>query len=113
MLAEHVEQKLEDFRAEVRLQFDRVGGELKELTQALRDLIRIDGDIRRLGEVTKRIGGQVDEHEKRLRVVEIAGTANHSETKQHDRLLWLIVVAASNLLTGLIVYALTRLPTPT
>ena len=111
MAAEHVEQKLEDFRTEVREQFNRVGDELKELTQALRDLIRIDGDIRRLREAIKRIGGQVDDHEKRLRSAERAGTASHTETKQHDRLLWLIVVASSNVLTGFIVYAITRTPT--
>jgi septal ring factor EnvC (AmiA/AmiB activator) len=106
--AEHVEQQLQEFRAEVRQRFDRVGEDLKELTKALRDLIRLDGDIRRLAEAVKRIGTQVDDHEGRLRAVEANGTAAQADTKHHDKLLWFIVIAASNVVTAILVHALTK-----
>ena len=49
-----LDKKLETFRGEIGERFDRVHDDLKELTKALRDLIRLDGDIRRLQDA---IGG--------------------------------------------------------
>ena len=94
--------------------------ELKEITHALRDLIRLDGDLKRQNDAILRIGKQVDGHEVRLHeietvrlpTIEITGATGRArlttETKHHDRLLILIVSGAASVLTGLVVFLLTR-----
>ena len=64
-----VEQKVDTLTATVFGLRD----EVKELTKALRELIRIDGDIKRLSEAIGRIGGESEDHEARLRVLESRG----------------------------------------
>ena len=70
-------EELDEFKAEVRHRFDRVHEDLKEMTQALRELVRLDGNIKRLEEAVGRIGDEVRDQEKRLRTLEHrgAGTA--------------------------------------
>lgn len=81
-----IQERLDDLRQDFGKRLDVLGGEVKsqlgvvnvelrELTKALRDLIRLDGDIRRLQDAVGRIGRETEDHEKRLRVIESRGTA--------------------------------------
>lgn len=115
-----VERKLEVFRAEASEQFAGVRDEIKELALALRELIRLDGDLKRQNDALLRIGRQVDGHDVRLHEIEtvrlprieLAGATSHAnlktESKHHDRLLVLIAGGLSSLLTGLVMYLLTH-----
>ncbi len=114
-----LEQKLETFRGavgerfdEVGVRFDRVHDDLKDLTKALRDLIRIDGDIRRLQDATGRIGRECEDHEKRLRVLEQdgAGTRVKVGVIGRGQLLLFSTIAAGlgAVFSGVVVYALTH-----
>ena len=104
-----VEEKVEFLRTELGRRFDTVQEELKELTKALRDLIRLDGDIRRLQDAVGRIGRETEDHEKRLRTLEGSGAATQATVKHADRQSWLIITAAASLLSGLVVFLLTHL----
>lgn len=103
-----VESKLDDFRVEVRKRMDTVGDELRELTKALRELIRIDGDIRRIQDAVGRIGRQVDDHEERTRALETAGSAHAVTVKHLSAGQALVLAAGSSMLTGLIIFLLTH-----
>jgi hypothetical protein len=66
-------------REELNVQLAGVRADIKDLTLALRDLIRLDGDLKRIEQAQTRIGRQVDDHEDRLRSVEVGG-AGHAKT---------------------------------
>jgi hypothetical protein len=95
---DNLKQDLNALKVSVNEQFDGVRNDLKELTSALRDLIRLDGDIKRVQDAVHRIGTQVDDHETRLRGVETVGSVNHSRTSAAEKLIYLGLLAASNML---------------
>lgn len=103
-----VQKIVEDLRKEVSGRFDSMQEDIKELTKALRDLIRIDGDIRRLQDSVGRIGRETEDHEKRVRLLEGSGVATQSDIKHADRQSWLLITAAASLLTALVVFLLTQ-----
>lgn len=107
-----LEQKLETFRSEVGERFDRVHDDLKDLTKALRDLIRLDGDIRRLQDAIGRIGRESGDHEKRLRVLEEATAGQRVKVGVIGRgqllIFSTIAAAAGAVFSGVVVYALTH-----
>lgn len=107
-----LEQKIEGLRSEVSARFDLVHDDLKELTKALRELIRLDGDIRRLQDAIGRIGRTSDDHENRLRLVEAAATAGATQSKHLDRTQWLgvttVVALVAALALALLLYLLKR-----
>ena len=117
---QEIERKVEALRSEVGAQFAGVRSDLKEVSQALRDLIRLDGDLKRQNDALLRIGKQVDEHEirlykletVRLPALEIAGATGQAvaktEAKHHNWLLTFIFSAAASLLTALIIFLLTN-----
>lgn len=97
-----LQQKIEGLRAEVSARFDLVHEDLKELTKALRELIRLDGDIRRLQDAIGRIGRTSDDHELRLRTVESAVTTGAVQSKHLDRTQWLGVTSVVSLVSALV-----------
>jgi hypothetical protein len=117
---ETVERKVEELRSEVGRQLGGVREELKELTKALRDLIRLDGDMKRTNDALIRIGKQVDGHETRLHTmetirlpaIELAGATGQAvlktEAKHHNWMLTLLIGGAASIFTGLVVFILTH-----
>lgn len=78
----------EDFQAfkeEVSGQLAGVRADLRDLAQAMRELVRLDGDIKRLSDLTHRVAGESLEHERRIRALEIerAGTAKSIGLWEH------------------------------
>lgn len=69
--------ELNQFKNEVRLQMEGVRADLKDLTKALRELIRLEGSLNGLAKIVERLGRENDDQEKRLRQIEIgaAGTS--------------------------------------
>lgn len=104
-----MEDKLESLRGEVRAGLGELRGDVKELTAALRELVRIDGETKRQNDALRRIGVQTDDHEKRLRVVERGDARAQADLQHHDRRVTWIYTIAGAALSGLLVYAFTRL----
>jgi len=98
-----LEHKLETFRDEIGGRFDRVHDDLKELTKALRDLIRLDGDIRRLQDAMSRIGHESGDHELRLRELEGANATAAVEHRHLDRTQWLGITTVSTIISAIVV----------
>lgn len=110
---ENVERNLEVFRKEVNGRFEALQSEIRELTSALREQVRIDGEIKRVNDALARMGKQIDKLEargddadQRLRNVEQSGAARQSEVRYLDRLTWLPYTVAGSILTGVIVWSL-------
>lgn len=110
---ENVERNLEAFRKEVNGRFEALQAEIRELTTALREQVRIDGEIKRVNDALARMGRQLDKLEgnnealeERVRQVEQSGVAHKTEVRHLDRLAWLPITLASSVLTGVIVWAL-------
>jgi hypothetical protein len=64
-----VEQKLVGLEKTV----NGLRNDVKEISDSLRELIRIDGDMKRIGDAVGRIGKETADHESRLRVLELKG----------------------------------------
>lgn len=63
-------EELNEFKTEVRTQFKEVRKGIADLTDALRELVRVDGNVLRIEEKVDRMGEEVDDHEARIRVLE-------------------------------------------
>lgn len=83
-----VEYKLEMLREEVNARFGEVRTDIKELTQALRELIRLDGDIKRLAETTIRLDKVVGEHEKKISALVVGNLKSTVIVGIHERWFW-------------------------
>lgn len=72
-----LKKELMDFKAEINKQLSGVRTDLKELTKALRDLIRLEGNIAQLSDLVGRHATESRDHEKRIRKIEmqLAGTS--------------------------------------
>lgn len=103
-----LEDKLEDLRGEVGRRFDTVHNDMKDLTKALRDLVRLDGDLHRIQDSVVRIGAQVDDHEQRLRPLETSGAVQGVTVKHISSTQAMFLAAACSLFTGLLIWLLTH-----
>lgn len=97
--------ELESFKSDVSRQFDGVRNDLKELTKAMRELIRLEGDIKRTSDALIRIGRQVDDHDERIRALETSDASERVRVSHSERFIWLII----SLGTGFIGSVLTML----
>lgn len=102
--ADDLKTDMESFKKSINGQLEGVKQELRELTNALRELIRIDGDIKRVQDAMSRIGRQVDDHEIRVRKVENSGSVNATRLSSAERVIWLAIMFA----VGVIQYAVTH-----
>jgi chromosome segregation ATPase len=93
-----IKQDLSELRNEMRESYSGLRSDLKELAKALRELIRLDGDIGRVADLAQRIGKEVDdlaalmradrqELDKRLRTLEQAQVGNSKSAGLVD---WLV-----------------------
>ncbi len=103
-----LESKFESHSRAVNGQLSGVRNDIKELTKALRDLIRIDGEIKNIVTLVSRIGSEVDDHEGRVRVLEKSNVVNSIKIGTGERVYWMLGMVFFNVLTGIIVYVVTR-----
>ena len=101
---DEIKRDLESFKKSIGGRLDGVQSELRELTKALRELIRIDGDIKRVQDAMARIGRQVDDHEERLRTVEVNGAGTGARLGHAERIIWLVVLFASGVLQYMLLH---------
>jgi len=99
-----LESKLENLSQEVGSQLQGVRSDIKDLTKALRDLIRMDGEIKNVAALVSRIGDEVDDHEERMRILEKHSLVNSVKIGAGERTYWMLAVFGLNVLTGVIVY---------
>lgn len=77
-------------------QFVGVRQDIKELTAAFRELIRMDGDLKRINDAMARIGSQVDDHEQRLRFVENGHAGDRVRIGNAERVAWALLLIVFN-----------------
>jgi len=84
---EAIKGELKDFKNDVGKRFDNLHGDLSDLTAAMRDLIKLDGYIQRVADMTNRIGKQADDLEIRIRRLEVSDAGNSKTVGRFDRLI--------------------------
>lgn len=99
-----LESKVESLSQNVNSQLSGVRTDIKELTSALRDLIRMDGEIKNISLLVNRIGGEVDDHEERMRKLEQHSIVNSVKIGAGERVYWMLALVALNVFTGVVVY---------
>ncbi len=103
-----MERKMEALRKDVTRQLDGVRVDIRELTKALRDLIRLDGNIKNVTETVHRMTNQLDDIELRLREVEKTGLVANVKMTFGGRVLMMAAGAGLSVVTGVITYMVTR-----
>lgn len=98
-----VEGKLESFREEVNSRFVEVRSDIRELTKALRDLIRLDGDIKRIQDQMLRLSKVVDQHELYIGDLRLDSNTSTITISKYERLFWFIMAIGSSVLTAIVV----------
>lgn len=93
---------LDGLRTSVNAQLEGMRKDIKDLTSAFRDLVRIDGDIQRTNDALVRIGRQVDDHEERLRSVENSQAADQVRIGSSERMFWVVFSAVVGVATFLL-----------
>lgn len=93
-----IKQDLAELKTEVKDSLSGMRSDIKELAAALRDLIRLDGDLGRVADMANRIGKQVDDLfqllrsevaalDLRLRTVETSQAGNSKSVGLFDSLV--------------------------
>lgn len=96
---DELKRNLDALRENVNEQFSGVREDIKELTAAFRELIRMDGDLKRVNDAMSRIGKQVDDHEERLRRMENGQAADSVRVGTSERMFWIIVTGVVGVVT--------------
>jgi len=96
-----LDTKIGDLRGDV----GDIKKDLRGLTQALRDLIRLDGDIKSLRETVARIGKQIDDNELRMRALEQTSIENATRLTSSAKRAILIWSMVSAIASGIVVAA--------
>jgi len=95
--------EVDELRTEIRslkVGIGEIRQDIKSIVEALKELIRIDGDQKRQDDAIARIGHQVDDQERRLRDVEIATNTNTTKMSGSERLWWLLGMIAVGVVTA-------------
>jgi carbamoylphosphate synthase small subunit len=88
---------MEELRKEMNAQMSSLRDEIKHMTRALTELIRLEGEMKAQTGALTRIGRQVDDHETRIRVTEVNGSVNQSQVSSNERIIWIVVTSLISL----------------
>lgn len=99
---------IDTLRNEVNGQLTGVRSDIKDLTKVLRDLIRMDGEIKNIATLVGRVAGEVDDHEQRLRSLEKSSAINSIKIGQGERLYWLIGSGVMSAIVGVTVFVVSH-----
>lgn len=91
--------EMDEFKAEVRDQIKGLRTDIRELTMAFRDLIRIDTNLKNVDRRVDAIGASVDDHETRLRAIEVSGSG---EKQRINHTHWFVNLLISAVVSGAI-----------
>lgn len=88
-------------------QFKAIRSDIKEISTALVELVRLDGKFNNISELVYRVAKETDDLEKRVRSLESTAGVNNSRIGNTERLVWVLVtgvlgVAFAALKTGVI-----------
>ncbi len=84
---------IERLRSDINNQMSALRGDIKDISKALLELVRLDSVIKNQDMLTKRIGTQVDDHENRIRIGEVKNSEQQSRISSSERIVWLIVTS--------------------
>jgi len=103
-----LESKLESLSHSVNNQLTGVRSDIKDMTKALRELIRMDSEIKNVTTLVSRIGTEVDDHEKRIRMLENTSVVNSVKIGSGERIYWMLAMVAFNIFTGVVTFMVTN-----
>lgn len=66
---QQLDQKIEGLRNDVNRQMSGIQSELKQMTETMQEMVRLEGDQHRLWDAVQRIGKESDDHEHRIRTL--------------------------------------------
>lgn len=93
---------LDQLRKEMSEQFSSMRSDIKEISTALVELVRLEGKFERVNELVYRVASEVDDLEKRVRIVENDNGVSRTKIGNNERLAWLFLTA----LVGMVTYFL-------
>lgn len=94
-----LDEKIETLRKEFNGQMGGIREEIRELTASLREVVRIDGEAKRQGDLLRRLDENVDDLEERVRKLELARASD----KHHEKLINWMYTGVASIVTGLVV----------
>lgn len=107
-----LDSKIEGLRTEVSQQLSGMRAELKQMTELMRELVRLDGDMKRLSDAIGRIGKESEDHENRLRTLtetiatmQVHGAVNSKGVGSLERWLY---IGGGALVSATVTYLVTR-----
>jgi len=80
----------------------RIEKKIDDMSDALRALVRIDERMTSHSDGLARIGKRVDDHESRIRQVEIASAGSQQKLSGTERIVWLFATSAAAVLVYLL-----------
>lgn len=84
---------IERLRSDMNRQMLALREDVKDISKALLELVRLDSVIKNQDGLINRIGSQVDDHEKRIRIGEVKNSEQQSRIGNSERIVWLIVTS--------------------
>lgn len=103
-----LEAKLHNLQQSVQDNFSLVHQDLKELRKALVELVRVQGQVEHILGWVGNQQGKIDSIDSRLREAEQSIVANSTGMRVGSRAAHYLVVAASNVVTAVLVFFVVR-----
>tara|TARA_R100001143_G_scaffold45391_2_gene40712 strand:+ start:18255 stop:18563 length:309 start_codon:yes stop_codon:yes gene_type:complete len=92
-----VSEDLNRIRQEMSDQFKAIRSDIKEISTALVELVRLDGKFNSISELVNRVAIETDDLEKRVRSLENNAGVNNTRIGNSERLVWVLVTATLGL----------------
>jgi len=85
--------EMDQLRKEMTEQFSAMRGDIKEISVALVELVRLEGKFERVNELVYRVASENDDLEARVRKIEQDSGINKSRIGNTERLAWMFLSA--------------------
>lgn len=90
-------EDLVQLRKEMTDQFSAMRSDIKEISHALVELVRLEGKFERVNELVYRLATENDNLEKRLRSLENSAGINNNRISNNERIVWFVVTSVLGL----------------
>lgn len=84
-------EELDRLRQEMTQQFSAMRSDIKELSSAMLELVRLDGKLNTMSELLYRVAKQVDDLESRVRVLENNAGISTQRVTNNERMVWIVI----------------------
>ena len=99
--------EIETFRNEVSNRLDVLTSTVEKLVNAMHDFVRVESEQQHQGKEVQRGLDWLNDHEKRIRAVELQQSATKTTIGMSAHAVWVFVTLGLNITTGIVVFAIT------